>query len=120
MDMQLTDDDITLTDDLDLQLVTGPEAVLQHAKMRFRTWLGETLYDISEGTPFIEVIFDPNTPRAAIRLVCERRLRDTPGVTGATMDEPVVSATSRDGTISGRMETIDGDVDFSIDFGVGV
>ena len=63
MDLLLTDYDMDLTNG-DLSFVNGADAIGQDVTMRLRTWLGETVYDVSAGVPYLQVIFAERNPTA--------------------------------------------------------
>ena len=114
MDILLTDDDITFTQDQDLLLVTGQDAIAQHILMRLRVWLGETPYDESEGVPYLQVIFKGTADLQATKFILTDNILRTPGVTGAELDPLVLDSATRELTVTGRATTIEGDVDFSL------
>lgn len=111
MDIRLTDYDIDLTNG-DLSWVTEQEAIAQDITMRLRTWLGETPYDKSVGVPYLQVIFVPGTPRAAVQLVLEQQVLKTPGVTGVSLDI-VINGLTRELSVTGKAQSIRGEVDFT-------
>lgn len=113
MDMLLTDDDITLTADLDLELVTNRPAIAQHTKMRLRVWLGETPYDTSEGMPFTQVIFAGAPDLPGTQFIIQDNILRTPGVTGVTLDPLILNTQTRDLTVTGRMTSVEGPIDFT-------
>ena len=113
MDMLLTDDDITLTSDLDLEFVVDRPAIAQHTKMRLRTWLGESVYDTSEGMPFTQVIFPGGADLPATQFVIQDNVLRTPGVTGVTLDPLILNSATRELTVTGRMTSEEGPIDFT-------
>jgi hypothetical protein len=119
MDLQAT-----ATGDLDivdgeLAWVTGQTAIGQHVAFRLRACLNESRYN-TDGTPWTQVIFRPNTPKQSVEFILEQRVTGTPGVTGATMDPVDVDSQTRGATVTGSAVTIDGEVQFSVAVGVGV
>jgi hypothetical protein len=112
MDLKLTDYDMDLTDG-DLSFVTGREAIAQHATMRLRTWLGETVYDTTAGVPWLQVIFKDKNPNLdSVRFILEQNILRTPGVTGVDLTLELDTLT-RVLTVAGTMESVDGEIDFS-------
>ena len=114
MDMLVTDGDIVFTDDLDLALVTGQAAIGQDIRMRIQTWLGESIYDVNFGTPFLQVIFKGSPNLLATQFIIEQIVLATPGGIDAEIDFPEFDSQTREAEITGRATTIDGNVDFSV------
>ena len=114
MDLLLTDYDLDLTDG-ELSFVNGGPAIGQDVQMRLRTWLGETVYDTTAGVPWIQAIFAEKNPDLnSTRFILERQVLSTLGVTGITLALSFDSS-SRTLTISGEMESIDGEIDFTLE-----
>lgn len=112
MDLRLTDDDIDLTNG-DLSFVTGKDAIAQHVAMRLRTWLGETVYDVTAGVPYLQVIFQGKNPDLnSVRFILEQNVLRTPGVTGVELEVALDTAT-RVLSVTGTIESIEGEIDFS-------
>lgn len=112
MDLLLTDYDMDLTNG-DLSFVNGAEAIGQDITMRLRTWLGETVYDVSAGVPYIQVIFAERNPNLnSIQFILEQVVLKTPGVLTAQLD---LNLDPKDRTlnITGTASSIDGEIDFS-------
>ena len=85
----------------------------QAVRMAFRTWLGETVYDATEGIPYLQVIFKQRPPNLdAIKLIFQLRALAIPGITGADL-APALDTVTRTLTITGTIDTIDGEFDFS-------
>jgi hypothetical protein len=120
MDLQATSTGDLAIVDGELAWVTGQDAIAQHIAMRLRTFLGESRYNTSEGVPWVQVIFRPGTPDQSRRFILEQAVTGTPGVTGCTLDTPVVDPETRACTVSGKAITIEGDVDFSVTVGAEV
>lgn len=102
----------------DLVMVRDQEAIAQHCQMRLATWFSESVYDPTDGTPFLEVIFAPGTSTNAIVFVLEQRILATPGVLTVALT-PSLDRESRELTVTGRGTTIQGDVVFSIEINSG-
>ena len=117
MDMLLTDDDITLTADQDLALVTLRPAIAQDIQMRLRTWLEETPYDTTEGVPYLQVIFKGAPDVVATQFILEQNILNTPGVLGVTLDPLDLDTRTRELTVTGRATTEEGPIDFSFILG---
>lgn len=98
----------------ELAFVTGQPAIAQHIAFRLRTFLAESRYNRSEGTPWYQVIFRPATTNQARKFILMQVVLGTPGVTGCSLDDIEVDPTTRTATVSGRAATIEGDVDFSV------
>jgi hypothetical protein len=115
MDLLLTDDDMFLENG-ELQFTTGAPAIGQHIKMRLRTWLGESgaVYDTAAGVPFLQVIFRGKNPNLdAVNFILTQIMLGTPGVISGELT-PVLDTVTRELTVSGTANTIDGEVDFSL------
>ncbi len=117
-DILLTDNDMTIDPTTgDLVIIEGPEAIGQHVKMRLLTFLGETVYDQSAGVPWTQVIFARKNPDLnEIRLILEGIILNTPGVLTVQLQDPDLNRTTRVLAISGKLETQEGNVDFSLVF----
>ena len=112
MDLLLTDYDMDLTNG-DLSFVNGADAIGQDVTMRLRTWLGETVYDVSAGVPYLQVIFAERNPNLnSIRLILERAILETPGMLTIDLDLNLNSQ-DRTLTVSGSGTSIDGEIDFT-------
>ena len=114
MDLKNVDGDISFVNG-SLELVTGPEAIGQDVKMRLSTWLGEngTVYDISRGVPYLEVIFaGKNRDLNVAHFIFERVILGTPGVI-STEFTLALDNTTRVLTGTGVITTQEGNVDFS-------
>lgn len=117
MDLQATSTGDLAIVDGELAWVTAQEAIAQHIAFRLRTALGECRYNTGEVVPWLQVIFRPGTTDQARRFILEQSVMGTPGVTGCTLDTPVVDPLTRACTVSGKAITIEGDVEFSITVG---
>lgn len=105
--------------DGEIAFVNGQDAIGQHIAFRLRTFLAESRYN-TDGTPWTQIIFRPNTPRESTRFILEQRVVGTPGVTGATMNLPEVDSQTRASTVTGSAVTLDGEVQFAVNVGIGV
>ncbi len=113
MDLLLTDYDMDLTNG-DLTFVDGKEAIAQDVTMALRTWLGETVYDTTVGVPYLQVIFKGKNPNlTSIRFILEQIILRRPGVTGVALEELDLDRSTRVLTVAGKIDSIDGEIDFS-------
>ena len=120
MDLQATSTgDLDIVDG-ELAWVTGQDAIAQHIAFRLRTWLGESRYNTSEGVPYLQVIFRPGTTDQSRRFILEQAVIGTPGVTGCTIDTPVIDPETRACTVTGKAITVRGEVEFNITVGADV
>lgn len=117
MDMLLVDDDIALTADQDLALVTLRPAIAQDIKMGLRTWLGETPYDTTEGVPYLQVIFAGTPDVVAAQFILEQNILRRPGVTGVTLEPLQLNPQTRVLTATGVATSEEGPIDFSFILG---
>jgi hypothetical protein len=115
MDLRKTDGDMVIVDG-ELQFVVGQEAIAQDIEMRLETWLGETVYDVNAGVPYLQVIFAERNPNLnAIRFILEAIVRRTPGVLSVVEDFTTdLDRQTRVLTVTGTAVTIEGNVDFSL------
>lgn len=111
MDLKLTGYDMDITSG-NVSWVNGIEAIAQHVKMRLRTWLGETVYDVTAGIPYLQVVFERGTSINSIRFILEQKVRATPGVTGVYLLPEFDRATGVL-TVTGKIKAIDGEIDFT-------
>jgi hypothetical protein len=112
MDLKLTDYDMDLTNG-ELSFVTGRDAIAQDVQMSLRTWLGETVYDTTAGVPWLQVIFKGKNPNLdSVKFILEQNILRRPGVTGVelTLD---FDRDARVLNVSGTLESIEGEIDFS-------
>jgi hypothetical protein len=99
----------------ELSFVTGQAAIAQHIAFRLRTFLQESRYNRSEGAPWYQILFRPETTDLSRKSILTQAVLGTPGVTGCTLNDIVADPQTRDATVSGRAVTISGEVDFSIE-----
>jgi hypothetical protein len=112
MDLRNTDDDMDITNG-ELSFVDGAEAVAQDVAMAWRTWLGESVYDVTVGVPYTQVIFVGKNPNLdAVRFILERIALARPGVTGVELT-PVLDNETRELTATGTLHALDEEIDFS-------
>lgn len=112
MDLRLTNDDMDLTNGL-LSFVTGKDAHAQNLKMAWGTWLGENVYDLTDGVPWQQVIFSTkNINLDAVRLILKQRGEALPGFISISL-VPVLDSETRVITITGTADTVDGELDLT-------
>ncbi len=112
MDLLNTNNDMDLTNG-ELTFVTSRDAIGQDIGMRLRTFLGETVYDQRAGVPYLEVIFSRKNPDLqGTQRIFESVVNNTPGVIESQLALEFDSPT-RVLTVTGKAETIDGEIDFS-------
>jgi hypothetical protein len=73
------DGDLDFTDG-ELRLLTGVEAIAQHLRIRFRTFLGEWHLDQRIGIPYFQHVFVKNPNPVLIRSIFREVALGTPGV----------------------------------------
>lgn len=76
--------DIAMTDDNSLQMVTGAEAVLQHAIERVRTFEGEWFLDLQAGLPWFQRILGQRFDETLVEALVKGEIYETAGCTGIT------------------------------------
>lgn len=112
MDLKLTDYDMDITDG-ELAFVNGRIAIGQNIVMNLRTWLGETVYDLNVGVPYLQVIFQRGVDPGAIQFILEQQVLNVAGVTAVELEQELDTDT-RELSVTGKAETIDGEIDFSL------
>lgn len=113
MDLKLTEYDLELENG-DVSFVKGRDAIAQDVLMRLRTWLGESAYDRTAGTPYLQIIFQRGIAAATIENVISQIILQTPGVTSIdsfTIDS--INNQSREMIASAVIQTIDGEINFA-------
>ena len=116
MDLKLTGHDMDLTDG-DLSFVNGKVAIGQDIKMAWRTFLGETVYDGTVGVPYVQIIFAQRNPNLnAVRFILQQIAERRPGVNSVSL-VPSLNSATRELTVTGSADTIEGEIDFSELFG---
>lgn len=103
--------------DGELAWVTGQDAIAQDIGFRLRTFLRESRYNRNAGAPWTQVIFRPGTTDQSRRFILEQQVMGAPGVTGCSLETPVIDPETRACTVTGKAVTIRGEVDFSITVG---
>lgn len=82
-----------------LQVVTGPESVLQEIGNRCQMWRGEWEFDPRQGIPFRDIIFAKGTPIVQILRIFRQVILDTPGVSEVTSITADANTSRRELTI---------------------
>ena len=111
-DLKLENGDMVLENG-ELSFVTGQAAIGQHIEMRLKTFLGETVYDQAAGVPYLQIIFQRQTPLDSVEFILKSIIEATPGVTGTDLALTLDSRT-RILSVTGTAQTIEGDVDFDV------
>lgn len=65
------------------------EAAVQSARLKFQFWRGEWFLDVTQGVPYIELVFVKPTNLPQLEALCRRILRSIPEIDAV----PVVSLT---------------------------
>jgi hypothetical protein len=113
MDFKLVDGDMQIIDG-EVQFIEGPDAIGQDIEMALGTWLGETVYDVTTGVPYLQVIFAAKNPDlSSIKFILENIVRRRGGVINAELT-PTLDSETRVLTVTGTADIIDGSVDFSV------
>jgi len=112
MDLKLTDGDMDITNG-ELSFVTGKEAIAQDITMALRTFLGECVYDLSVGVPWLQAIIgQPNPNMESAKLIIDQIVLARPGVTG-TDTQAVFDRATKTMAVTGYVTSIEGEIDFS-------
>jgi hypothetical protein len=99
----------------DLVWITGAAAIQQDIEFRLNVGLGECVYDVNAGTPWIQIIFLDETTAEARRFILRSIVRNTPGVIDCEELTYSLDPQTRIATVTGRAHTIAGDVTFNVD-----
>ena len=100
------------TENRDLAVVSGIDAIKQNLRQRFQTFLGENEYDISAGIPYFQDIFKKNPDPILVRSAFVDVAVETPGVLELTNLELDLDKSTRELTITFRAITTSGIVDY--------
>ena len=113
MDLKLTDYDLDLTNG-ELSFVLGKEAIAQDVTMALRTYLGETVYDLSAGVPYLQIIFKGKNPNlTSVRFILEQKILSRPGVLGVALETFTLDVNTRELNVSGTIDSVAGEIDFT-------
>lgn len=119
MDLKLEDYDLELLNG-ELSFVLGKDAIAQDVTMALRTWLGETVYDLSAGVPYLQIIFKGKNPNlTSVRFILEQKILSRPGVLGVALEELELDPNTRELKVAGTIDSVDGEIDFSEIIGAG-
>jgi hypothetical protein len=100
------DGDIDLTGG-EARLVSGVDALVQHLRIRFKTFLGECYRDRRVGVPWFQVVFVKNPNLRLVRSLIREVAFTTPGV-AAVLDLRVTVSSDREASISFLCRTTEG------------
>jgi len=109
--------DIDLTDG-ELSLVTGGEAIAQDIVMALRTFLGESVYDRNAGVPWVQIIFEKNTPLFVVEQILRNQILARPGVISIQSFQQTLDPITRVYTAQCNVFTSAGEL--NIDFGTSL
>jgi hypothetical protein len=110
------------TGDLDLVqgqlvIVEGQEEIKQHVEQRLRTFLNEWFLDLSIGLPYFEEILKKQVNTNGIDSIFIDEILNCPGIVRILDFNIDLAKGSRELTVEGVIQTIEGSVEFSV--GVG-
>ena len=113
MDIKINQDGYLVLQNGDFVLVRNGDAVLQSLTMRLRTWLEESPYNRSAGTPYLQVVFKPGTSLQSTKFILEQISLGTQGITGIdlTLD---LDRETRVLSVTGTAQGIDGPFKFAL------
>ena len=116
MDLKLTDYDLDITNG-ELSFVTSRDAVAQDLTMAWRTFLGETVYDVTVGVPYTQVIFANRNPNLdVVRFILQQIGERRPQVNSILLT-PILDSVTRELTAEGTADTEEGEIDLTKLFG---
>lgn len=115
----MSDFKLTPEGDLDLSsgdivIIDGQEALKQAVEVAYKTILGECVYDPALGVA-VDIIFDPESTIEAKELHIRQVALGVQGIESWVVFEYSEDSSTRKGTVSGRLKTIRGEFDFSVD-----
>ena len=103
-----------LDNDGDMQLgkylENTPEAVAQAVLTRLRLWTEEWFLDVTEGTPWLQLVLGHGTQKTAIQAI-RKRILETEGVQSITRLEFNENPSTRAVVVAVQMKTDYGDAD---------
>jgi len=118
---------LTADGDLDLssgnlQLVTGPDELVQKLTIRLRFFLGECFADLRQGMPYFEKVLVKNPDLVVIQAIFREAIVTTPGVDVLLGTiETTLDSTTRMLSVSFTVRSVAGDVvDFDKEFLISV
>jgi hypothetical protein len=92
--------------------VNDAEGVAQNVKTRLGLWLAQWWLAVDDGTPWSTKVLGKYTEQTRDAAVCARIL-GTPGVQSIVSYSSSLDRTSRKWTVSGTIDTLYGQTDFS-------
>jgi len=118
-DMRITDEgDLDLTN-AQAYLVEGDEAIRQHMLMRYRTFLGESVYNLSAGCPWLEQILGQHSTLESVEFVLINYGEQTPGIVPGSIELVLdYDPTTRALTVTGKAKGDEDLATFTITAGV--
>lgn len=92
---------------------SGVEAIRQHVWLRLQIFLGECVYDVTLGVPWIQEVVAAGTAPERIATIFRETILGTPGITSITKG-PILSVSSdRRATLSFTATTDEGLLEFA-------
>ena len=116
--LDTTTEDLEIGPDGDLILTSGKEAIEQHLKQRLRTFLGEWFLERRTGIPYFEQVLIKAFNPTVLDGIFKNVILNTPGVTELQEFDILLDTSTREMNLTFRVDTIDGDFDFSEPLGV--
>ncbi len=107
-----TDDDLEF-DGVDLQIVDGADAILQHLKQRLKLFLGEWFLDTRRGVAYFQQILKKNPDPVAIDGIFKSTIVNTPGILELLEFDLDMDLHIRQLTLNFKALTTEGVLDFS-------
>lgn len=95
---------------LNKYLENTPEAVAQAVLTRLRLWSEEWFLDVTDGTPWLQLVLGHGTQNTAIQAI-RKRILDTEGVESITNLEFSQNPDTRELVVAVQMKTAYGDAD---------
>jgi len=111
-----TDGDLYLTEDNDLDLVDGTDAIAQDVSTRLQTFLGEWYLDERIGMPYFQQILGKKPRLALVRSIYNDAILSTPGINTVNDLELDYESGTRTLRVAFRADTISGSLVYGKEF----
>lgn len=107
MDLYLSNNDLALPVRL---TASNDESILQHIRIRLRTFLGEWFLDQRVGIPYFEEVFIKNPSSNVVKSLIRRVLLRTPGVVTVSSVDFDIDSVTRKATIDFKVRIESGTI----------
>lgn len=108
IDLKIDDSGELVIEDNDLVFVSDLDQVMQHVKIRLRTFYGEWVFDTTRGIKYFEEIFVKQPNKSVVDGLIKQAIIETAEVTELVEYSSVIDEVSRQIDISATINTIYG------------